>query len=260
MDNVTIQSSCGHTLLPGQTATLTAVIDSPQNYKFMWQKKNLNGELVNWVEYGQTIQITSDEVSEDITYIVSVIGGQDIITDSSNNILTDATGNILTASFTLYTSEHDVYNAQENDEIVPYAQELTILLTTRGKHIYGKINNIDTQSISYKMNLNSANELSFTVHKEVDGIIEPLWDKIKDFRLVYAKELNEYYQIKISTNNGTDDITKTISATSLCEAELSQIYIRNTEINTEDDIARDDYVVTKFYSCLLYTSDAADEL
>lgn len=248
MDNVTIQSSCGHTLLPGQTATLTAVIDSPQNYKFMWQKKNLKGELLNWVEYGQTIQITSDEVSEDITYIVSVIGGQDIITDSSNNILTDATGNILTASFTLYTSEHDVYNAQENDEIVPYAQELTILLTTRGKHIYGKINNIDTQSISYKMNLNSANELSFTVHKEVDGIIEPLWDKIKDFRLVYAKELNEYYQIKISTNNGTDDITKTISATSLCEAELSQIYIRNTEINTEDDIARDDYVVTKFYS------------
>ena len=250
MDNVTIQSSCGHTLLPGQTATLTAVIDSPspQNYRFMWQKKNLKGELLNWVEYGQTIQINSDEVSEDITYIVSVIGGQDIITDSSNNILTDTTGNILTASFTLYTSEHDVYNAQENDEIVPYVQELTILLTTRGKHIYGKINNIDTQSISYKMNLNSANELSFTVHKEVDGIIEPLWDKIKDFRLVYVKELNEYYQIKISTNNGTDDITKTISAISLCEAELSQIYIRNTENNTEDDIARDDYVVTKFYS------------
>lgn len=248
MNNVTIQSSCGHTLLPGHTATLTAVIDSPQNYRFMWQKKNLKGELLDWVEYGQTIQITSDEVSEDITYIVSVIGGQDIITDSYNNILTDTTGNILTASFTLYTSEHDVYNAQENDEIVPYVQELTILLTTRGKHIYGKINNIDTQSISYKMNLNSANELSFTVHKEVDGIIEPLWDKIKDFRLVYVKELNEYYQIKISTNNGTDDITKTISATSLCEAELSQIYIRNTEINTEDDIARDDYVVTKFYS------------
>lgn len=128
MDNVTIQSSCGHTLLPGQTATLTAVIDSPspQNYRFMWQKKNLKGELLNWVEYGQTIQINSDEVSEDITYIVSVIGGQDIITDSSNNILTDTTGNILTASFTLYTSEHDVYNAQENDEIVPYVQELTL--------------------------------------------------------------------------------------------------------------------------------------
>lgn len=241
MNNVTIRSSCGHTLLPGQTATLTAVIDTDQNYRFMWQKKNLNGELLDdWVKYGQTIQITSDEVSEDVTYIVSVIGGQDILTDSSNNILT--------ASFTLYSSEHDVYNAQENDEIIPYVQELTILLTTRGKHIYGKINNIDTQSISYKMNLNSANELSFTVHKEVDGIIEPLWDKIKDFRLVYIKELNEYYQIKISTNNGTNDITKTISATSLCEAELSQIYIRNTEINTEDDIARDDYVVTKFYS------------
>ena len=152
MNNVTIRSSCGHTLLPGQTATLTAVIDTDQNYRFMWQKKNLNGELLDdWVKYGQTIQITSDEVSEDVTYIVSVIGGQDILTDSSNNILT--------ASFTLYSSEHDVYNTQENDEIIPYVQELTILLTTRGKHIYGKINNIDTQSISYKMNLNSANEL-----------------------------------------------------------------------------------------------------
>ena len=123
MNNVTIQSSCGHTLLPGQTATLTAVIDNAQNYRFMWQKKNLKGELLDWVKYGQTIQITSDEVNEDITYIVSVIGGQDIITDSSNNILTDATGNILTASFTLYTSEHDVYNAQKNDEIVPYVED-----------------------------------------------------------------------------------------------------------------------------------------
>ena len=37
MDNVTIQSSCGHTLLPGQTATLTAVIDNAQNYRIMWQ-------------------------------------------------------------------------------------------------------------------------------------------------------------------------------------------------------------------------------
>ena len=108
MDNVTIQSSCGHTLLPGQTATLTEVIDSPspQNYRFMWQKKNLKGELLNWVEYGQTIQINSDEVSEDITYIVSVIGGQDIITDSSNNILIDTTGNILTASFNMMYIMH----------------------------------------------------------------------------------------------------------------------------------------------------------
>lgn len=134
-----------------------------------------------------------------------------------------------------------------NDDIVINPKDLTIILTTRGKHIYGKINNIDSESVGYKVHLNAANELSFTVHKEMDGIIESLWDKIKDLRLVYVKELNEYYQIKIDKTDSYSDTTKVITGTSLCEAELGQINIYDTEINTEDDIARDDYVVTTFY-------------
>lgn len=248
MNNVTIQSSCGHTLLPGQTATLTAVIDNAESYKFLWQKKNLNNELFDWSANTQSITISSEELSEDIIYVVNVIENNIVLTDANDNILTDSSNNILTASITMYSSEKGIYHAQENDEIIPYVQELSILLTTRGKHIYGKINNIDTESINYKINDNAADELSFTVHKSVDNITEKFWDKIIDFRLVYVKELNEYFQIKVDTNEDGNDITKSVSATSLCEAELSQKYIYNTEINTEDDIARDDYVVTKFYS------------
>lgn len=249
MNNVTIQSSCGHTLLPGQTATLTAVVNNNANYSFVWQKKNLKGELYdNWIRYGTSIQITCDESSEDTIYVVTVLTEGNALTDNLSNILTDKSGNVLTSSFVIYTIEKDIYNAQENDEIIPFVEELTILLATRGKHIYGRINNIDLQSVSYKMNLNAANELSFTVNKTVDGVTEPLWDKIKDFRLVYVREVNEYYQIKVTIDDTGDNITKTISGTSLCEAELGQLLIHNTEINTEDDIARDDYVVTTFYN------------
>ena len=66
--------------------------------------------------------------------------------------------------------------------------------------------------------------------------------------MVYVKELNEYFEITVSLDDSNENIKKTITATSLCESELSQTNINGLEVNTESDIARDDYVITTFYN------------
>lgn len=123
-------------------------------------------------------------------------------------------------------------------------EDFTIVLSDRSHSHKGQIVNID--NFVYRANLNSANEISFTIYKELDNNNELLWDEIIDLRLVWIKELNEYFEIYVGVSE-TDCLVKNITGASLCEAELSQTLLRNIEINTEDDIARDDYVVTKFY-------------
>lgn len=110
-----------------------------------------------------------------------------------------------------------------------------------GKRNYEKLGSIvHFDNLTYDYNLMSANSVSFTVYKELNGEKERLWDEIKDRRLIYLKEFGEWFQIDVSTNDETG-VTKEITGTSLCEAELSQIYIRSAEINTENDIARPEY-------------------
>ena len=133
--------------------------------------------------------------------------------------------------------------------------DYTIILTNRSYVPYGHITNYKVDDINIKNNMNSANEFSFTVYKYMtleDGTEyeEPLWDKITDLKLIYVKETNEYYEITVQ---GTDSLAtyKTVTGKSLCEAELSQYNLYGIEINTEDDIARDEYVQpTLFYRSL----------
>ena len=113
-----------------------------------------------------------------------------------------------------------------------------IILGKRNYDRLGSIVNID--NLTYDYNLMSADTINFTVYKELNYEKERLWEEIKDRRLVYLKEFNEWFQIDVVIND-KNGVSKEVTATSLCEAELSQIYIKSTEINTEDDIARDDY-------------------
>lgn len=248
---IKILSSCGNTLLFGQTATLTVqlyddndnIINDTSTYHYVWKKYH-EGREVKWDASGQTITIISDECGN-VVYKVFVMD-ENSLTNFSGNLITDNEDNIYTAYFSFDSILTEIYNG--SSDIPPYSKDLTIILASRNLKLLGQIVNIDSDSISYKNSLNAANELSFTVHKNLDNIIEPLWDKITDLKLAYVKELNQYYQISVTINDTSDDITKVISATSLCEAELSQKYIHNTEINTENDITRDDYTITKFYS------------
>ena len=73
------------------------------------------------------------------------------------------------------------------------------------------------------------------------------WDQIKDFKLAWARDWNMLFELKVDTAE-KDSIVKSVSCTSLGEAELSQIRLYDLEINTETDIARDSYEPTVLYS------------
>ena len=85
-------------------------------------------------------------------------------------------------------------------------------------------------------------ELSFNVYKEQNAEIENLWHKIIDFKTVYVKEYNEWFEITVSTDESEINTKKVVTAKSLCEAELGQVILHEVEINTEADIAREEYM------------------
>lgn len=137
-------------------------------------------------------------------------------------------------------------------------KDLTLVLCTRDYRRLGQLTGI--RNVHYKDSYNSPNEISFSVvrydiiamHDEDEDYINDikrykntLWEQIDDFKIVWVKETNEYFEIKVSINDGLET-SKTIIGTPVAESELSQILI-SAEINTEDDIARDDYEVTTFY-------------
>nr|DAE28644.1 MAG TPA: tail protein [virus sp. ctmTa7] len=123
-------------------------------------------------------------------------------------------------------------------------QDYTIVLSSRDLRHLGQITGI--QNVNLNKNLNSADEISFTISKfkmidnKYKNVKESLWNQIIDLKLIWVKELNEYFEINVRTEDSSDTV-KNITGTSLCEAELGQTMLYNTEINTENDIARDDY-------------------
>lgn len=110
-----------------------------------------------------------------------------------------------------------------------------------------KIGAIKARNLNFSDNSNSATELSFVVDKFDNNVRYKYWDEVKDFRLVWCKEWDVWFEIRVQTDdeNGT---TKTINGRTICEAELSQTYTGEMEINTDADIARDDYEPTVFFN------------
>lgn len=88
--------------------------------------------------------------------------------------------------------------------------------------------------------LNNKQEFSFTVHKYADMNLCRCWNDINDLKIIYIPDYHEYYAISVTTNE-SNFTSKHIVGTSLCEYELSNIYIYTTEINTEEDISREEY-------------------
>ena len=127
-------------------------------------------------------------------------------------------------------------------------ENYTIILSNRSFQHYGQLTGIKFEDTNGSFNLNSANELSFKVYrhklipdenipyKDIETFQEYIWEKLVDRKLIYVKELDEYYQIKVSIDDSKDTV-KTVQARTLCEEELSQLYLHNIEINTEDDRA-----------------------
>ena len=121
----------------------------------------------------------------------------------------------------------------------------TLILANRNGNKLGQLN-VNHESIELIDKFNDASEVSFTVNKYLDGKITNLWDKIVDFKLVYCKEWDCWFECKVELDEATESV-KTVFCTQLGQAELSQIMLYDIEINTEDDIARDDYKIGILY-------------
>ena len=114
----------------------------------------------------------------------------------------------------------------------------TLLLQNRNCETIGVIAN--PSGLKYKDNFNSANELSFTTYKFIDNEINPLWDKLKDLKIVSIPDYKVRFQIEPTTSE-ENNLSKSKVGTELCQAELSQISLRNIYINTSEDILNNDY-------------------
>ena len=141
-------------------------------------------------------------------------------------------------------------------------QQYSVILSKRSHEHLGQLRNIS--SLVSKINLSSANEISFIVYKYTDKerylntetndeklrYSEPLWDEITDFKYIFIPELKEYYEIAVECND-EESLYKSVTGTSACECELAQSKIYGLEINSEIDIARTDYTTpTVFYDKL----------
>ena len=94
---------------------------------------------------------------------------------------------------------------------------------------------------------NNPVEIMFSVRRMCNGSINEIYDKLEDFKLVFIPEWKRYYQIQVSVKDFEEGLVKDVIGKHLCEAELSQLMLYDIEINTENDILRDDYSLTIIY-------------
>lgn len=113
----------------------------------------------------------------------------------------------------------------------------TLLLQHKNFETIGNGGITNVSGLTYKNNFNDANEVSFKIHKFNNEKKHPLWDSMVDFKIIYIPQLHERFEISVTTSEeDPNDVSKSITGTSLCEAELSQITLRNVQINTETDM------------------------
>ena len=152
------------------------------------------------------------------------------------------------------------YNGKIETDIDKKVLIPTVVLCTRSGRKIGVINNI--QSFKCNHPLSDVSELSFDVYKEVNGIKNIYWDFIKDFKFIFLPTVKDprfrWYEITVNIDEGNDTI-KHITGVHANEAELGQLMLYNVEINTENDIARDDYelitIGEKEYGTVFYNPE-----
>lgn len=125
------------------------------------------------------------------------------------------------------------FDAANNPEVP------TIILAKKNGDKIGKLN---AKSIDISDVMNDASEITFKIYKFIDGVKCRYWEQIVDFKLIYCVEWDMWFEITVELDEATETV-KTVFARRLGNAELSQIQVYNTEINTENDIARDDYKI-----------------
>ena len=125
-------------------------------------------------------------------------------------------------------------------------EDISFVLAKKNGDKLGNIVNID--NIVAKHSMKEASDITFVAYKKMNDNIIKYWNDIKDFKLVWVPEWDMWYEITVEVNEKDENIKK-VSGKTLGEAELSQIMLYGIEINTETDIAREEYKIpTTFYN------------
>ena len=124
------------------------------------------------------------------------------------------------------------FDAQRNPE------KPTFILSTRSGKKYSGI--INAENIIVSDRLNDRSETTFKVRKYSDDKKYEFWNDLVNFKLLWCREWNMFLEATVELDESNETI-KTVYGTQLGIAELSKLKLYNIEINTETDIAREDY-------------------
>lgn len=128
-----------------------------------------------------------------------------------------------------------LFEVDENKQLIP----VTAVLCRAEKTPVGILSAVD--DFRFKNISNDTDEISFKVYSKINGEPAPLYDELADFKLIFIPEWQKYYQIEVSETEQDGVCAKSITGIHLSEAELGNLMLYHLEINTEADIARDDY-------------------
>ncbi len=99
---------------------------------------------------------------------------------------------------------------------------------------------------NYGLPVNNSCMISLSFDIPVSAIESDFWNQIIDFKLVWVKEWDRWFEISVELSEDSN-IIKNVTAKSLGASELSQININGININNETDILRDDYEPTVLF-------------
>ena len=108
-------------------------------------------------------------------------------------------------------------------DLVGNPEPPTIILANRNGNKLGQLN-VNENTIDLTGRLNDASEFTFTLNKYIDDELNNLWDKVVDFKLVYCKEWDAWFEITVELDEATETV-KTVFCTQLGQAELSQLML-----------------------------------
>lgn len=118
-------------------------------------------------------------------------------------------------------------------------EDSVFILSTRNGT---KLGNVPYYNLTFRGTLSSGCEMSFKVDKNDFA----LWDQLKDFKLIWARDYDIWFEIYVELDEGSET-TKNIIAKSLGEAELSQILVYDLECNTEAETEKEGFAPTVFF-------------
>lgn len=119
------------------------------------------------------------------------------------------------------------------DKVTKMIEQPEVWLCHRDYANQGKICNLSPiDDLKIYVTANAVDEVSFTFHKNNNGVDFQYWDQIKDLKVICVDGFG-YFEIAVD-KEVSDDTKKVITGISM-EAELGQITIDSLEINGEVD-------------------------